>query len=86
MGYEVIDLTNVVAADYDALKNQADSLLTSDNRAKIDLLKKIPLISKIGHSMLELLALDSKTLTFGSGQALFCQGYIGNAAYIIMSG
>jgi CRP/FNR family cyclic AMP-dependent transcriptional regulator len=25
-------------------------------------------------------------LTFGSGQALFCQGDVGNAAYIIMSG
>jgi CRP/FNR family cyclic AMP-dependent transcriptional regulator len=86
VGYEVIDLTDVVEADYDTLIDQVDSLLASDNRAKIDLLKKIPLISKIGHSMLELLALDSKTLTFGSSQTLFCQGDVGNAAYIIISG
>ena len=86
VGYEVIDLSDVEEADYDALIDQFDGLLASDNRAKIDLLKKIPLISKISHSMLELLALESKTLTFGSGQALFCQGDIGNAAYIIMSG
>jgi CRP/FNR family cyclic AMP-dependent transcriptional regulator len=58
----------------------------ADLLRKIDLLKKIPLVSKIGHSMLEPLAFDSETLTLGSGQVLFCQGDIGNAAYIIMSG
>ena len=63
-----------------SLNKEADLL------RKIDLLTKIPLISKIGHSMLKLLALDSETLTFGSGQVLFCQGDVGNAAYIIMSG
>jgi CRP-like cAMP-binding protein len=58
----------------------------ADLLRKIDLLTKIPLISKIGHPMLELLALDSETLAFGSGQTLFCQGDVGNAAYIIISG
>lgn len=58
----------------------------ADLLRKIDLLTRIPLISNIGHSRLKMLASASETLTFSEGQALFTQGDIGHAAFIIVSG
>lgn len=57
-----------------------------DLLCRIDLLRKIPLISKLDPSKLELLAFNSETLTFASGDILFRQGDIGNSAYIVISG
>lgn len=53
---------------------------------EVELLRKIPLFSKIDPSKLKLLAFTSNKLTFGSGHDLFRQGDPGDAAYIIMSG
>ena len=53
---------------------------------EVDLLRQIPLFSKIDPSKLKLLAFTSERLTFGSGQDLFQQGDIGDTAYIIIEG
>ncbi len=53
---------------------------------EVDLLRQIPLFSKIDPSKLKLLAFTSERLTFGSGQDLFLQGDVGDTAYIIIDG
>lgn len=53
---------------------------------EVDLLRKIPLFSKIDPAKLKLLAFTSERLTFGGGQELFHQGDPGDIAYIIMDG
>ncbi len=53
---------------------------------EVDLLRQIPLFSKIDPSKLKLLAFTSERLTFGSGQDLFQQGDVGDTAYIIIDG
>lgn len=57
-----------------------------DVSGRADLLAKIPLFSEISASHRELLASSSEVLTFGSGQILFRQGEVGNAAYVIIKG
>ncbi len=47
---------------------------------EVDLLRQIPLFSKIDPSKLKLLAFTSERLTFGSGQDLFQQGDVGDTA------
>lgn len=53
---------------------------------EVEVLRAIPLFSKIEPSKLKLLAFTSERLTYNSGQVLFNQGDMGDAAYIVMDG
>ena len=53
---------------------------------EVELLRKIPLFSKIEPSKLKLLAFTSERLTYAEGDVLFEQGDAGDAAYIIIGG
>lgn len=53
---------------------------------EVELLRNIPLFSKIDPSKLKLLAFASERVMFGAGQELFHQGDHSDAAYIIMVG
>ncbi len=53
---------------------------------EVELLRNIPLFSKIEPSKLKLLAFTSDRVTFAAGQELFHQGDSGETAYIIMDG
>ena len=55
-------------------------------KEEFELLRNIPLFSKLEPAKLKLLAFTSERLTFEAGQALFHQGDIGDAAYIIIDG
>ena len=52
----------------------------------VERLRNIPLFAKIEPSKLKLLAFTSRRLTFKTGQSLFHQGDIGDAAYIVIDG
>ena len=53
---------------------------------EVELLRSVPLFANIEPSKLKLLAFTSERLTFPQGQALFEQGDIGDAAYVIING
>ena len=53
---------------------------------EVDLLRTIPLFSKIEPSKLKLLAFTAQRLTFAPGDLLCRQGDEGDAAYIIING
>lgn len=53
---------------------------------EVELLRKIPLFSKIEPSKLKLLAFTSERLTYAEGDVLFAQGDAGDAAYVIIGG
>jgi CRP-like cAMP-binding protein len=53
---------------------------------EVELLRNIPLFSKIDPSKLKLLAFASERVTFGASQELFHQGDHSDAAYIIIAG
>jgi CRP/FNR family cyclic AMP-dependent transcriptional regulator len=53
---------------------------------EVELLRNIPLFSKIDPSKLKLLAFTSERLSYQDEQILFHQGDAGDAAYIIMNG
>ncbi len=53
---------------------------------EVELLRKIPLFSKLEPSKLKLLAFTSERLTYEAGHKLFDQGDMGDAAYIIVEG
>jgi len=53
---------------------------------EVELLRNIPLFSKIEPAKLKLLAFTSERLTFAGGDELFHQGDSGDAAYIIIGG
>ncbi len=53
---------------------------------EVDLLRNIPLFSKVEPAKLKLLAFTSQRLSYEPGQALFKQGDMGDAAYIIIGG
>ena len=53
---------------------------------EVELLKNIPLFSRIATSRLKLLAFTSERLDWDASQTLFRQGDDGDAAYIIMNG
>jgi CRP-like cAMP-binding protein len=53
---------------------------------EVELLRNIPLFSKIDPSKLKLLAFASERITFDSGQELFHQGDHADTAYIIIEG
>lgn len=52
----------------------------------VERLRSIPLFAKIEPSRLKLLAFTAQRVTFNSGENLFLQGDVGDAAYIITSG
>ena len=53
---------------------------------EVELLKKVPLFSKIEAAKLKLLAFTSQRMTFQPGQELCHQGDPGDAAYVIITG
>ena len=53
---------------------------------EVELLRNIPMFSKIDPSKLKLLAFASERVIFGQGQELFHQGDSGDTAYIIIEG
>ncbi len=53
---------------------------------EVELLRNIPLFSKIEPAKLKLLAFTSERLVFGAGDELFHQGDSGDAAYIVIGG
>src|SRR5689334_21019721 len=55
-------------------------------KEEVEILRNIPLFSKIEPAKLKLLAFTSERMTFEAGHALFQQGDAGDAAYIVMEG
>jgi CRP/FNR family transcriptional regulator, cyclic AMP receptor protein len=55
-------------------------------KEEVELLQRIPLFSQIEPAKLKLLAFTSERVGFDAGQALFKQGDMGDAAYIIIEG
>lgn len=53
---------------------------------EVELLKTVPIFSKIEPAKLKLLAFTSERLTFEPGQELFHQGDVGDAMYVILGG
>lgn len=53
---------------------------------EVEILRQIPLFANIEPAKLKLMAFASERLTFKSGQALFVQGDMGDAAYIVVEG
>jgi CRP-like cAMP-binding protein len=53
---------------------------------EVNLLRQVPLFSKIDPARLKLLAFTSDRLTFAKGDVLFKQGEAGDAAYLVLSG
>ena len=53
---------------------------------EVDALRRIPLFSNLEPSKLKLLAFTSERLTYATGQAIFRQGDMGDAAYIVLEG
>ncbi len=54
--------------------------------AEVEMLRRIPLFSRIEPSKLKLLAFTSEHMTFKEGQLLMRQGEVGNEAYVLMDG
>lgn len=55
-------------------------------KEEVEILRNIPLFSKLEPAKLKLLAFTSDRLTYKPGQAFFQQGDPGDAAYIIIDG
>ncbi len=55
-------------------------------KEEVEILRNIPLFSKLEPAKLKLLAFTSERLTFDEGQVLFQQGDPGDAAYIVLEG
>ena len=55
-------------------------------RDEVDLLRQIPLFANIDPARLKLLAFTSERVAFEHDQNLFCQGDMGDAAYVILDG
>ena len=53
---------------------------------EVEVLRDVPLFSKIDHTKLKLLAFTSENLTHQDGNFLFKEGEQGDAAYIILKG
>ena len=57
-----------------------------DLHQETDLLRKVPMFSKLEPSKLKLLAFTSQSLTFEDGELIFSAGDPADAAYVIMEG
>lgn len=55
-------------------------------KEELEVIKRIPLFSKVNPSRLKLLAFASERLTFADGQYLFHLGDDGDSAYIVLEG
>jgi CRP/FNR family cyclic AMP-dependent transcriptional regulator len=55
-------------------------------KEEVEMLRRIPLFAHVEPSKLKLLAFTSERVAFETGQVLFRQGDMGDAAYIIMEG
>ena len=53
---------------------------------EVEVLRDVPLFSKIDHTKLKLLAFTSENLIHEDGQFLFKEGERGDAAYIVLKG
>lgn len=53
---------------------------------EVEVLRDVPLFSKIDHTKLKLLAFTSENLIHQDGQFLFQEGETGDAAYIVLKG
>ncbi len=53
---------------------------------EVDVLRRIPLFANIDPAKLKLLAFASQRMTYKPGTALFRQGDLGDAAYIVIEG
>jgi len=53
---------------------------------EVEVLRDVPLFSKIDHTKLKLLAFTSENLIHQDGQFLFKEGEPGDAAYIVLKG
>ena len=53
---------------------------------EVEMLRRVPLFSKIAPAKLKLLAFASERLNCRDGQNLFRQGDPGDAAYVVLSG
>ena len=53
---------------------------------EVELLKGVPIFSKVEQAKLKLLAFTSERMTFNAGQELFHQGDQGDAMYVILGG
>lgn len=53
---------------------------------EVEMLRRIPLFSGVAPAKLKLLAFTSDRVSYRADQALFRQGDMGDAAYVIMSG
>jgi CRP-like cAMP-binding protein len=53
---------------------------------EVEVIKRIPLFSKVDSARLKLLAFASERLTFADGQYFFRLGDVGDCAYIILEG
>ena len=53
---------------------------------EVEVLRDVPLFSKIDHTKLKLLAFTSEKLIHQDGQFLFREGETGDAAYIVLQG
>ena len=53
---------------------------------EVEILKGVPIFSKMEPSKLKLLAFTSERMTFNAGQELFHQGDQGDAMYVILGG
>ena len=53
---------------------------------EVEVLRDVPLFSKIDHTKLKLLAFTSENLIHQDGQFLFREGETGDAAYIVLKG
>lgn len=53
---------------------------------EVEMLKAVPIFSKVEPAKLKLLAFTGERLTFDAGQELFHQGDMGDAMYVILSG
>ena len=53
---------------------------------EVDMLRRIPLFSRIEPAKLKLLAFTSEHVTFQDGQVLMRQGEIGAEAFVLMEG
>lgn len=55
-------------------------------RDEVEMLRRVPIFSRIAPAKLKLLAFTSDRMTYKAGQDLFHQGDVGDAAYVILSG
>lgn len=53
---------------------------------EVDLLRRIPLFAAIDPAKLKLLAFASDRMIYNDGQAVFRQGEVGDAAYVVVKG